>query len=58
VEKLVEEVVKDIHHLRHLIGICEGNFTIHVCYISLVQMFQSLYYPPSWLYHISGKSCS
>lgn len=25
VEKLVEEVVKDIHHLRHLIGICEAQ---------------------------------
>lgn len=26
VEKLVEEIVKDSQHLRHLIGICEGNF--------------------------------
>ena len=25
VEKLVEEVVKDGQHLRHLINICEGN---------------------------------
>lgn len=24
-EKLVEEVVKDGQHLRHLIGICEGD---------------------------------
>lgn len=25
VEKLEEEVAKDSQHLRHLIGICEGN---------------------------------
>lgn len=24
VEKLVEEVVKDSQHLKHLIGVCEG----------------------------------
>ena len=24
-EKLIEEVVSDGQHLRHLIGICEGN---------------------------------
>lgn len=26
VEKLVEEVVKDSQHLKHLIGVCEGIF--------------------------------
>ncbi|KAJ6362520.1 hypothetical protein OIU78_002843, partial [Salix suchowensis] len=35
VEKLVEEVVKDINHLRHLIGICEemtwGCARLHGC---------------------------
>lgn len=25
VDKLIEEVVKDDHHLRHLISICEGG---------------------------------
>ena len=28
VEKLNEEVAKDGQHLRHLIGICEGNVEI------------------------------
>jgi len=28
VEKLNEEVAKDGQHLRHLIGICEGNLEI------------------------------
>lgn len=27
-EKLNEEVAKDGQHLRHLIGICEGNLEI------------------------------
>lgn len=25
-DKLTEEVVKDDHHLRHLINICEGTY--------------------------------
>ena len=29
-EKLVEEVVKDSQHLRHLICICEGMPCLHV----------------------------
>lgn len=31
VEKLVEEVVKDGEHLRHLISICEGNKYSSLC---------------------------
>lgn len=32
VEKLTEEVVKDGQHLRHLIGICEGNTQLLIYY--------------------------
>lgn len=28
VDKLIEDVVKDIEHLRHLISICEGSALI------------------------------
>lgn len=38
VEKLVEEVVKDSQHLKHLIGICEGNFITMRCNYSFIYL--------------------
>ena len=51
VEKLVEEVVKDSQHLRHLIGICEGNFIImswSCCFSSYVFIHQYSWITPSF----------
>lgn len=32
-DKLHEEIIEDGQHLKHLIGICEGNALIQVDYV-------------------------
>lgn len=52
VENLYEEVARDAQHLRHLIGICEGN----------LEIWHSLswlkYMHPSFLQYLGSSCCS
>jgi len=52
VENLHEEVARDAQHLRHLIGICEGNLDI---WHSLSRM---KYMHPSFLQCLGSSCCS
>lgn len=51
-EKLNEEVAKDGQHLRHLIGICEGNLEIWLI------LSQIKYRLPSFLQYLVSSCCS